>query len=422
MTAQHSPVSLNEREQFMDALRGFAILGIFIANLIGLSLYNPGDTTKGWHFGELDEHMLFLQHVFIEGKFYSIFSLLFGWGLALQIKRTQADSLGNVHPVILRRLSFMFIIGLVHLAVIWNGDIITLYALVAFVLLLFRKIEPRRLLVIGVILILVPIPIYWLKMQSPIFNKPAEFFHAVCESLDSRLLGISTPEDFSNLIRKGSLTELIIYNFDGAFYRFGDLIFQSRFFKVLGMFLIGYALGISGYFKVLSKQPRLLVSISVAGLTVGLPANYIMAKLMQTPGNYLQFKMEGLYQTIVYSLGVAPLAIAYMGILALLYLNTSGNRILKSIIPVGKMALTNYMSHSLLCIVIFYGIGFGLMGRLGPIAWTVFAIVVFGVQILLSTIWLRYFHFGPLEWVWRSLTYGKRQPLRRDNLLFDRTA
>jgi uncharacterized protein len=81
MTERHLPVSLKEREQFMDALRGYAILGIFIVNLSGLSLYNPSDTSKGWHFAEFDERMLFLQHLFLEGKFYSIFSLPFGWGL-----------------------------------------------------------------------------------------------------------------------------------------------------------------------------------------------------------------------------------------------------------------------------------------------------------------------------------------------------
>src|SRR5688572_1815809 len=130
MSERSAPVSLNEREKFMDALRGFAILGIFIANLIGLTLYNPTDTTKGWHFPELDKQMLFLQHVFIEGKFYSIFSLLFGWGLALQIKRTQGLAGNNsVGPVIIRRLFFMFLIGLIHVAIIWNGDIIAFYAL-----------------------------------------------------------------------------------------------------------------------------------------------------------------------------------------------------------------------------------------------------------------------------------------------------
>ncbi|HMG93253.1 MAG TPA: DUF418 domain-containing protein [Chryseolinea sp.] len=417
MTEQPVPINLSEREQFMDALRGFAILGIFIVNLSGLCLYNPESTTIGWHFGDPDKEMLFLQHLFLEGKFYSIFSLLFGWGLALQIKRTQTGTGGlRVHPIITRRLLFMFLIGLIHLAVIWNGDIITLYALVGFVLLLFVRIRPGKLLLIGVGSLLVPIVSYWLRVQAPILNKPADFFHSVCEYLDSKLLGISTPEDFANLLRRGSLPELLIYNFDGAFYRFGDLIFQSRFFKVLGMFLIGYALGTSGYFKILVGRRWSLWIVAAIGLIVGLPANYVLARFMETPSNYMRLTMEGFYQTIVYALGVVPLALAYVSLLALFFRNKVGNQIVMLLTPVGKMALTNYILHSLLCIVIFYGIGFGLMGTLGPIAWTVFALIMFAFQIIYSTIWLQYFQFGPLEWVWRSLTYGKLQPMIRERV------
>ena len=226
MTTRSVPVGLNEREHFMDALRGFAILGIFVANLSGLSFYDPNDTTSGWHFPELDKQMLFLQHVFIEGKFYSIFSLLFGWGLALQIKRTQASSGDSVSPIIFRRLFFMLLIGLVHVAVIWNGDIITLYALTGFVLILLIRIEPNKLFILGVVSLFIPILSYWLKMQYPVLNKPAEFFYSACQYLDDKLLGISTKEEFSNLVRRGSFWELLIYNFDGAFQRFGILIFH----------------------------------------------------------------------------------------------------------------------------------------------------------------------------------------------------
>jgi uncharacterized protein len=415
MTERLVSVNLSEREQFMDALRGFAILGIFIVNLSGLCLYNPDNTSIGWHFGDLDKEMLFLQHLFLEGKFYSIFSLLFGWGLALQIKRTQPGT-GKlwIHPVIIRRLVFMLLIGLIHLAVIWNGDIITLYALVGFVLLLFVRIQPRKQLLIGVFCLLMPIVSYWFRIQAPILNKPADFFHSVCQDLDSKLLGISTPEDFANLLRRGSLQELLVYNFDGAFYRFGDLIFQSRFFKVLGMFLIGYALGTSGYFKVLLAGRWTLWVLATLGLLIGIPANYVMAKFMEIPSNYARLTTEGLYQTIAYALGVAPLVLAYVSLLALLFRTKIGNQMIMLLTPIGKMALTNYIFHSLLCIVTFYGIGFGLLGTLGPIAWTVFALIVFAFQIIYSTIWLQYFQFGPLEWLWRSLTYRTRQPMIRE--------
>lgn len=406
----------------MDALRGFAILGIFIVNLSGLCRYDPEDVSHGWHFGELDKQMMFLHHVFLEGKFYSIFSLLFGWGLALQIKRTHSEAgIIKVTPLIIRRLIFMFFIGVFHLA-IWSGDIIALYALTGFVLLLFVRVRPRKLLLIGTILILAPVLVYWLRMQFPLLNKPAEFLFSCGDMLDSKLLGISTPEEFTELIKRGSIKELLIFNFDGTFFRFGDMFFQSRFLKVLGVFMVGYSLGVSGYFKVMIASRQALFIIVVFGITIGLPANYLLAKFMETPANYRQFKIEGLYQTIVYALGVVPLALTYVGLLALMFQNRVGNRVLKQLMPVGKMALTSYISQSVLCVVLFYGVGFGLMGTLGPIAWTVFAIAVFIFQIIFSTLWLRFFKFGPLEWIWRSLTYSKIQPIRRDRLSVGRTS
>jgi len=422
MTPRPIPTNLHQREQFMDALRGFAILGIFIVNLSGLCLYNPEDTSRGWHFGELDKQVFFLQHVFLEGKFYSIFSLLFGWGLALQIKRTHTDAGAiKVSPLIIRRLIFMFLIGLIHLMVIWSGDIIALYALVGFVLLAFIRIDSRKLLVLATVFIVAPILVYWLRMQLPALNKPAEYFSSIGEFLDTKLLGNPNQEDLVNLVKRGSVTELIIYNFDGAFFRFGDLIFQSRFLKVLGMFLMGYFLGISGYFKILMENRRSLLIILAVGLTIGLPANYLLAEFMETPDNYRQFKIEGLYQTIAYALGVVPLALAYVSLLALIFRNAVGNQIMKLLMPVGKMALTNYIFQSLFCTVLFFGVGFGLMGTLGPIAWTLFAIIVFVFQIIFSTLWLQFFQFGPLEWVWRSLTYVKMQPFRVDTLPIGRT-
>jgi uncharacterized protein len=419
MVDRPAPVSHNEREQFMDALRGFAILGIFIVNLSGLALYNSNNQTTGWHFGELDKQMLFFHHFLLEGKFYSIFSLLFGWGLALQITRNQLTAQTSTIPsVIKRRLFFMLIIGVIHLAVIWNGDIIALYALVGFVLLLFVRMAPGKLLIIGSFSLFVPILSYWLRMQNPALNKPAEFLYSICQGLDSKLLGISSPEDFANLIRRGSLSELIVYNFDGAFYRFGDLVFQSRFFKVLGMFLIGYAFGISGCPRtLLNNNTKYLWITAIIGFVIGIPTNYVMAKFMETPSNYSRLTMAGFYQTLVYALGVAPLALAYVSMLALCYRSKVGNHVMMLLTPVGKMALTNYIGQSLLCIVIFYGIGFGLMGTLGPIAWTVFALIIFTFQIIFSLIWLQYFQFGPLEWLWRTLTYGKIQPMRRERVL-----
>ena len=171
-----TPVQAKEREIFMDVLRGFAILGIFIANLgSGFSWYNEDAHLQGPFLVSGDHTMTFLHHMFIEGKFYSIFSLLFGWGIALQIKRGLAQGFDSA-PTIRRRLMFMLLLGFIHL-MIWPGDIVFFYALLGFVLLPLRKFSNKTLLITGVVLILSPILLYWLKMMFPVLNYPANLLN-----------------------------------------------------------------------------------------------------------------------------------------------------------------------------------------------------------------------------------------------------
>ena len=169
-----SPVQTSEREIFMDVLRGFAILGIFIANLgTGFSFYNADANLTGpMLLPKWDHNMQFLHHMFIEGKFYSIFSLLFGWGIALQIRRGESRGI-NAAAFIRRRLGFLLILGFVHL-MIWPGDIVFFYALLGFALLPLRKLSNKILLISGIVLILSPVMLYGLKMMFPVLNFPSE--------------------------------------------------------------------------------------------------------------------------------------------------------------------------------------------------------------------------------------------------------
>ena len=152
--------------------------------------------------------------------------------------------------------------------------------------------------------------------------------------------------------------------------------------------------------------------IAAAGLIIGLPANYQLSKLMGT-GLYYQLKIEGLYQSIAYALGVAPLALAYVALFFLFAQTTVGKKVVSILQPVGKMAFTNYISHSLIGTLVFYGAGLGLAREVGPVYYTSFAVLVFMGQMILSTIWLRYFNYGPIEWLWRSATYKKWQPFKK---------
>lgn len=406
-----APVLKMEREKLMDILRGFAILGIFIANLRFFSLYDPDTVGTGFHY-PFDKTMSFLHAMFIEGKFYTLFSLLFGWGMALQLQNASRQ---NINPAVLvkRRLRGMLLFGLLHLFVFWSGDIVAFYAMLGFILLLFRNMNDKKLLVWSVVLILSPILIYFLKMNFLWLNAPAGVLFETGRYVEQHLNNVSPDSRGITVSNTGSWTEIWKLNISGFFFRFAYLFFVSRISKVLGVFLIGYMIGRNGHYKKILGNRPLLIRVALAGFVIGLPCNYFLARFMENGSDYYNLKINGLYQTIVYAFGVVPLALSYAAIIALAYRSRLLKNILSLLQPVGKMAFSNYILHSLIGIITFYGIGFGLGGRFGPSAWTLFAIAVFIFQVFFSHLWLSYFYFGPVEWIWRSITYKQWQPMKK---------
>jgi uncharacterized protein len=411
-----TPVKAIEREIFMDVLRGFAILGIFIANLgSGFSWYRETDhltgpmLLPGW-----DHKMTYLHQMFIEGKFYSIFSLLFGWGIALQVKRGTDKGLDAI-PTVKRRLFFMLLLGAIHL-MIWPGDIVFFYALLGFLLLPFRKFSNKTLLITGALLILLPIILYAAKMQWQWLNAPAGILFQTGETVDHLLNGTNSEADFKNSLVNGNWWNVLKGNVAGFFFRFGYLFFVSRIPKVLGMFLIGYVVGRSEFYKNIGQYKHLLYGIIAVGLLVGLPANYLLAHFMSgSEGDYFGLKINGFYQTLAYAFGVVPFAMTYVAIFMLIFQTIAGRKILSLFAPVGKMAFSNYILQSLIGNFVFLGAGLGYLGQVGPVYFTLFGIAVFIMQLVLSTVWLHYFNYGPLEWLWRSATYKKWQVFRKNN-------
>jgi uncharacterized protein len=409
------PVHRSERINLMDALRGFAILGIFIANLgSGFSFYDATQPNSGPYFHPLDKTFHFWEHVFVEGKFYSIFSLLFGWGMAIQLKRSEVNGLTPV-KFMRRRLGFMLLLGLAHLLLLWTGDIVAFYALVGFVFLWIRKWSERKLFITAILLLCLPMLIYFLRMKWNVLLAPAGILYQTGEVMDKEVSGIASFPELLQKLKHGNYLDQVKALLSGVFYRYGDLLFQSRALKVLGMFILGYLLGSNDRYKQFIANTKLLWIIAGAGLLIGLPANYQLAKLMET-GAYYQLKIQGFYQTIAYAFGVAPLALAYIALFFLFAKTAIGKKGVALLQPVGKMAFTNYITHSIIGTFVFYGVGFGLILEVGPVYYTAFALLVFIAQIILSTIWLRYFNYGPIEWLWRSATYKKWQPFKKRSI------
>ncbi|MBK8545913.1 MAG: hypothetical protein IPL63_00500 [Saprospiraceae bacterium] len=255
------PVLSNEREVFMDILRGFAIFGILIANLTagGLGWGPNSEVESQFLLPHLDKQLDFVYTIFIEGKFYSIFSLLFGWGISLQIKRGETSGNQSI-GIVKRRLMFMLLLGAVHM-LIWPGDIVLFYAILGFFLLPFRRFSNKTLVITGMVLILSPIILYAAKIVWPWVNIPADILRSAGQYTDQYFFGPINEDDADAWVHSTSWWDFFLYNISGFFYRFGYLFFVSRIPKVLGMFLLGYVLGRSDFLKIFIRIKRSFIGL-----------------------------------------------------------------------------------------------------------------------------------------------------------------
>lgn len=348
----------------------------------------------------------FIERMLFEGKFYSIFSMLFGIGFSIYLAKATPNS--NILSLFKRRLLILLCIGFLHL-LLWTGDIVALYAILGFVLIPFRKFSNKTLLITAGLFILSPILWSSLKLWKPEIFDLSQWFFKAGEHLEKNA-GYNSEKDLVKDLAGNNIFKMIRLNLIGILWRYGDLVYQSRAFKVLGMFLIGLVIGRTYFYNKLRENKNLLWKILAAGLIIGLPANYILSYLQ---GIHVKdkFSLHGLKQTIAYAFGVAPLALAYASAIALLYLSAA-KKVLNVLAPVGRMALTNYIMHTIIGLFVFTKLGFHVTNW-GPTMCSIFAVAVFLFQIIISTVWLKHFDYGPLEWIWRQLTYGKRLPLRR---------
>jgi uncharacterized protein len=408
-----TPVPPAERVELLDALRGLALLGILTMNLVAFSGYY--ELKMVGQLAALPTHATdrlahFLMAVFAEGKFYSLFSLLFGIGFAVQMLRAEQKG-DDFAPRYRRRLGVLVAIGMVHLCVVWAGDILVLYALLGFLLLPLRRYDDRALLGGAAALIAAPVLLRVVVLASGGVLDPGAPVLTLGERIDAGLFGPAAATPLVSFVAPGGWTELARYNLAGPVWRFGELLQEGRAFKVLGMFLIGFVAARRAVFSDLDANRRLLRRVLVVGLPLGVVGNLLFAWL--TVGMHAEFlSLLGLAETAAYAIGVAPLALAYAAGFALLWTRPGWRRWLMVPAPAGRMALTNYLSQSLVGIGLFYGVGLGWGGRIGPTAIVPLAVLIFAAQVQISALWLRHHRYGPVEWLWRSLTYGQRQPMR----------
>lgn len=403
------PIDASERSLLLDSLRGWALFGILVANMMVFTgfIFMPDESRDALLLAGLDDLSEFLLEWLVSGKFYSIFSLLFGIGFAIQLGRLEQR--GEGAPRYLRRLGILFLIGVAHMLLLWIGDIVALYALMGAVLLLFRGASDRAL--IGWAIAMWIFPIVWSAAihfggwapHEPIFGAAFRAVAAAGVDLSRGPVPHYQSVDFIQHLRAHPGEMLI---------RLADLTYQMRFTKVLGMFLIGLWIGRRALYANLDKHLPLLRRTARIGLAVGLPLSALKAVFSMWPDapGSIEFAAE-----VSYVLGTPTLALGYAACFALMW-RAGGTGLLGRAAPAGRMALTNYLMQTILQSAIFYGWGLDLIGQVGLVLVFPLSIALFAFQVLYSRWWLKRFRFGPVEWLWRSLTYGKLQPMRRRQL------
>jgi uncharacterized protein len=404
------PVAASERIVALDVLRGIALLGVLVANVW---LWFSGI----WFlFPEYQAHLRQLSldsavfagiGVVVSGKAITTFSFLFGIGFALQMIRARERGTTSTR-VQLRRLGVLLVIGVLHGFLLWYGDILMAYALMGFALLLFRNRRDRTLLVwaavlvVGVPLVMAAIPLAVSLAGASMPDATAEL--AAMAELRERALAAFRASDPAAVLAANR--EML------AFFYVGPKSLGMLY--ILGVFLLGLYVGRRRILENPGAHGATLRRVAVWGMGVGLPLNVALmaAGLVVTEQEAMALPWYPLLSTVLGGIGIPLLAAGYVAATCLLLQRDAWRRRLTAFAPVGRMALTNYLAQTVASIAIFYGLGFGLIGSVGPAAALVISLAVFGMQMAWSAWWLARYRFGPMEWLWRTLTYGRLQPMR----------
>ncbi len=405
------PVSTGERIETLDVLRGFALFGILIVNmeLFGWPMYQVFTGGHRWT-SPADLIVDWMARFLVQGKFYLLFSFLFGLGASVQFQRAQARGVRS-GGFFCRRLLVLLGIGLAHAFLLWDGDILVCYALCGFMLLAFRNRKPGTMIVWAAVFTLIPLLLYGLiwamvtlgslvpegaKAFQQEFARQNEAFTALMKT-DLRVFG------------HGTLGEIFAARARNVLFTWQCLFFYAP--AVIGMFLLGLYAGKRRLLQEPEANLRFIRGALIWGLGFGLPLGVVYAV---TSGQtaMLNVNLKWLVSIAVLTIGGPALCLSYAAAVILWLRRDSWKGRLRPVAAAGQMALTNYLLQSLVCTFIFYSYGLGWYGSVGRASALLLAAGLYALQLPLSFWWLRRFRFGPAEWLWRTLTYGRRQPMR----------
>ena len=390
-----APIPAASRLRALDGLRGVALLGILLANMLywsGWVLMSPAQQVA--HAGEAARQLHgFLERLLVDGKFYTLFSLLFGVGCAMQLQRLQAGGHDGVR-VYRRRMLVLLAIGLVHTLLVWDGDILVLYALLGLTLPWFARLSDRSLLAYAAVLVFA-VPLAGQALFQAMGWNPGGWVMERSLMWFAAMGGDPAMDAGVRVLQQAGWREQLAWSSTGTLFSWGLRLESWRIPKVLGIMVLGLWVGRRIARGELLVDTRLLKRVLVAGLLVGVPASLVYAST------------DGAGQTHWSSLiGTVPMALGYAAAFLLAW--PRAQRLLGLFADAGRMPLTNYLAQSVVNGLVFFGVGLGLIGRLPFTAVYLYAVALFALQVLWSRWWLARHAQGPVEAFWRGLTYSRQ--------------
>ncbi|MCL2415137.1 MAG: DUF418 domain-containing protein [Bacteroidales bacterium] len=401
------PVLLRERVGSIDAIRGFALLGILIVNMIAFSgppgIYFSLVSTSGTWTNFWDIAASNFISFFVQGKFYTIFAFLFGLGFAIFYERAK-EKTGKPIRLFYKRLLILLLIGLIHAFFVWSGDVLVYYAVLGFLLPLFFNRKPKTLLrwagaIFFSIVILSLLGIMALGIDKNMLASAVNEHQIFLADIKMRIA--NSVQAYGS----GTFAEIQAQRVSETLFMFQHG-FATAIFVIFPLFLLGLYAGKKGFFQNVAENISTIKKMQIWGLVVGLVLSTIkfMVVDLAITDPYSFYAVIHLVSSIFGDLG---LAVFFMATIIRLYQNKNWMQRLVPLAYTGRMALSNYLFQSIICTFIFYNFGLGLFGQVGPAIGLALAIVIFTGQVYVSKFWLQRYQYGPVEWLWKSLTYGK---------------
>ena len=409
MSTHAVPVSTSERIETLDAIRGFALLGIFIMNMpyFNTSFFAGADGSHLWPQW-WDESAAIFRDVVFGGKFNSMFSMLFAIGFTIQLERLLAREPQRAVAIYVRRIFWLLVFGILHACLFWTGDILHMYALLGFLLLALRRLPDRAVVILIIACLLYPAVVGSVRL-AVITPADVEELTALTRqwlSADNAVYGTGT---WLQAVRHN--VEAMIFTYTDPRLRWNLL---GGYAQILTTVLFGLLLGRHRFFQNIEIHLPLVRRVQWWALGIGLACGIVFGTWQATVEQPMQPSVWKVIAGMCYVLCRVGIMIFYVSVIIRGVHNERWRRRFAPVTLAGRMPLTNYLLQTLIGTFLFYGWGLGLWGKVGPALDLVLAVAIFFlIQVPLTRLWLSRFQLGPMEYVWRVLTYG-RAALRRE--------